>query len=412
MRHLTRLIAGLLLLSSPSAIFAEPAATGPFEYTTMVGSGEMADDGSVWFSSPWEDVRFVLAGGRNARGEDLWRIIKAAGDGKRELKVRFDPTAGSIDDKNKTMVFPICSVSLDQERFEANRKCGTRQPPRSPNSAQALLMGWALHQDGQNGESRKLLDRALAASDPSPVFRQIAAKARAYVLESIGNEEPPLSDESDRAYAAALADYRTLASLQPDVSDHLIDTSYQLEALGDYAGAIELLHQVMSKWPEEEYRGNIRLAAIERKRGNYDESLRLLNLVSAKHPIEPGMRFYFHRGWTLTKMQRYDEAISDFTEGLKDQPDYPWAYARRACAFGQVGQLKPALADVETAIGKIEADPSAKRQDFKHDLARLQEIDGLFKAAIAAGSTAPMKAACEGFWDREEMRTPSRYLPK
>jgi tetratricopeptide (TPR) repeat protein len=172
-----------------------------------------------------------------------------------------------------------------------------------------------------------------------------------------------------------------------------------------------MLRQVMSKWPDEDYRVNIRLASIERLRGNYDESLRLLNLVSAKYPMAPGMRFYFHRGWTLTKLQRYDEAIADFTEGLKDQPDYGWANARRACALGQLGQLKPALADIQTAIGSIEQDPAANQRNLKHDLARLHAIDGLLNAAIDAGSTAPMPAVCEGFWSKEEARQPSRYLP-
>lgn len=402
------LFAYLLVLGSP-ALGAQPALSGPSEVQVMVGSGELADDGGVWFNGAWGNVRFSLPAGRNARGDELWRIVKKADGAKRQLKVRFDAAAGRVDEKDSLLVYPICAVSLDEEWFVAAGKCGASKGKGS-SPEQDLVVGWALGEQGLNAEGRARLDRALAAKTISPTFRLLALKTRANLLESLGDELPPLSDESDRALAAALADYRALAELEPNESQHQLDIASQLEALGNYAAAADTYRQVLKKWPDEEYRANISLSAIERRKGNYDEALQYLNGVSLKNPVGAGMRFYYHRGMTLTKLKRYDEAAADFSEGLKDQPDYAWAFTRRACALGQLGQLKPALNDVESALAKLRQYPGQQGQDFKHNVARLDAIDIQLKAAVASGSATPTAAACEGFWHNEDARSPSKYL--
>ena len=407
----SRLAAALFFVFGTSAMAAEPAAPLRFEVATMVEDGAIGEDGSVWFKSLFDNVRFVLPAGKNPRADDLWRIILAANQSKRELKVWFDAAAGEIEEESAALVFPICAAALADERVEIATSCGA--PVSSFNPKQELMVGWALHQKSSHVESRKLLDRAVASSGESRAFRLIAVRAHANLLESIGYETEPRSEESDRAHVAALADYRTLAEMQPDVAEHVLQIGYQQEALGDYRNAEETYRQLMTKWPEEDYRANIRLAAIERRRGNHDRALELTNRVAEKYPDQLGMKFYYHRGWTLTKMRRYDEAIADFTAGLREQPDYPWAHARRACAQALIGQHKLALADMEMALEMLGSSSIGDRKDLVHDKARARAVIAMLRAAIAAGSSQPIPDVCEGYWPSfEQHRTPSPLLPR
>jgi tetratricopeptide (TPR) repeat protein len=126
------------------------------------------------------------------------------------------------------------------------------------------------------------------------------------------------------------------------------------------------------------------------------------------------MMFHYHRGWTLNRLGRYEEAIAEFDEGLKTQPDYPGAFDRRACAYAMLGRLPEALADRQRANAEMSDFWSRPNQSpvSRHDRRWAEDVVKALEAAIASGSQEPMSAPCEGSWDYGEARRErSKFLP-
>jgi tetratricopeptide (TPR) repeat protein len=126
------------------------------------------------------------------------------------------------------------------------------------------------------------------------------------------------------------------------------------------------------------------------------------------------MMFHYHRGWTLNLLGRYEEAVAEFTEGLKTQPDYQGAFDRRACAYARLGRLPEALADRQRADAEMDSIWSDARRmpSAEHDRAWAEGVVKALEAAIARGSNEPMSVPCEGSWDYgEKRRERSSFLP-
>ncbi len=103
---------------------------------------------------------------------------------------------------------------------------------------------------------------------------------------------------------------------------------------------------------QEDCWGYIGQAIKYRKSKNYSEALKEIekhNVCDLKAKSESRMSYFYHLGWTHYEMGQYREAISDFTEGLKTQPDYLYAYWRRGLAFEKLGELSKAKSDYARA---------------------------------------------------------------
>jgi len=407
-------IALALFANSPAAAAAPDQPI--FRTSAMIVTGEIDKDGSAWFKTWDDDARFVLDKGDAAGAEELFQLLSKSRENARSVDVRFDASAVRLNPATATLDFPICSVSMEETSFVSARKCGaakvdTRKIASSP--LLAVAFGWAEVRGGSKQAAREFLDQAVRSKQLPSALESIALRARAESNDEIGYDEEVATNRADQAFAAALADYARLAELHPENVEFRFSQAFDLEQLGDFAGAERMYDAILKQWPDEKYRVTVRKAAVARITGQLDRSLELLNGLAAELGPDLGMKFYYHRGWTLTRLGRFDEAIADFTEGFKSQSDYPWAYMRRGCAYASVGQLNYAIGDFETATGMMEKLPQAgDSTQVQHDLKVAKEAVATFKRAQAAAGDQRLSGVCEGFWRAEETaRKPSPLLP-
>lgn len=342
-------ISVLVLFMTISSAAALPARQAKLFVTSgMIFGGKTEDDGSSWIRLWSQDSRYVVGSVDKARSEELWSLLHAAHGSNHAISIRYDTGAGRINPATKTLDYPVCTIVFGHIQFASNRACDdTGTVPAS--SETALALGFAHAQDGAAITARVLLDEALAKPTRDIVFHTIALRARADAMSLIAFGEMPGSVAADKARIAALRDYRALAEIAPTNREVLLAIGTELEELGDYAAAAKAFSAILARYPDEDFQVTVRLSALARRQGDPRKSLSLLNGLFARAGGETGMKFYYHRGWTLSDLGRFDEAVADFGEGLKAQPDYPWAYARRGCAHASLGQL----ADMDMALHNI-----------------------------------------------------------
>jgi tetratricopeptide (TPR) repeat protein len=285
----------------------------------------------------------------------------------------------------------------------------------TPRAAEAALALANAHQAVGNFQSAQaLLDRPDLAGDPA--LRQLYLRVHALTQADLSTELERRSPAADRALMAALEDYRALAALEPDDVEHRFAVAEGLSELGAYDKAEAAFRAILGTWPAEEFRVTIRLGALQRLHGDYRQALDTLNQLVARNGPQEGMRFHYHRAWTLSLLGRYDEAIRDLSEGLKDQPDFASAYLRRACAYASIGRIREALADAEEARSLLAAlSYAATAKVIKDDNAEAEGLRDRFSAALAAGADGkPITGTCRGsVWEEYERPRPrSRLLPR
>lgn len=286
--------------------------------------------------------------------------------------------------------------------------------PRLPRQAKvkrkseadlALAVAYGISDKPQ--EAIALLDQAISRRELSTSLQAVALKARGRVtveLAMADDEEPNLSD--DKAILRALEDFRAWAKLEPDTADAQFSIANALVELGAYDEAIETYRAIAKRWADEQFWPAIRIGAIYRTLGDYPRALASLDDFAASSKPPYGMAFHYHRGWTLILMERFQDAIDQFTTGLQGQPDYHWASVRRACAYARLGRLEEALADQRLAIDGLDSVIAAGVQTagIELDRKRMMEVASELAAAIDAGKSSPMTAPCDGYRDYGETR--------
>lgn len=134
----------------------------------------------------------------------------------------------------------------------------------------------------------------------------------------------------------------------------------------------------------EDYRRSLDLKAPEiawdliplgiylRQAGEHGESLEVLQRARALDEdgpgSGPGMAVYFHLGWTLHEMRRYEEAINTYTQGIQKQSTSEEIYLRRALAHESVGDRGKARMDLIRIIeiGRARGlDPATAPAEYK-----------------------------------------------
>ncbi len=351
------------------------------------------EEGGVWLSLWQPHIRFRIGEEPEAKRNQLVVLINRANQGMRSVAVRYDGTRGRLNRDTGTLDYPVCAITLDDLIFEPTRRCADK-PAANPKGAEAALtLARAYLSAGEFRPAQDLLARPGLPGDSA--FRRIFLLVRASASENIALTEQPGSPAADRATAAALADYRELARLEPNDVEHQFAIAQALQDLGGYAEADQVADLLLKKWPDEEFRVAVRRGAVHRGRGDYEKALDSLNQLVARQGPQAGMKFYYHRAWTLSLLGRYDEAIADLNEGLRTQPDYSSAYVRRACAFAAVGQLRKAPDDVAEASRLYAAIPGmATMTLIQDDIADLGALRLRLEAGIARGSTTPVQSGC------------------
>lgn len=92
----------------------------------------------------------------------------------------------------------------------------------------------------------------------------------------------------------------------------------------------------------------VKKATELRTQKRYNESLEQVEKHGACDKSSVRMSYHYHKGWTYYEMGDYEKAIQEFTEGLKTQKGYMYAYWRRGLAYEALGNFEAAESDYRT----------------------------------------------------------------
>ncbi|HEX6742026.1 MAG TPA: tetratricopeptide repeat protein [Sphingomicrobium sp.] len=394
---------GRLLAAATAAVASAASAASPQggAYEIQETIRTIAPDGWSWFESESGGMRFVVEPKRLGDTARLADLLDGARTQGRSVRIRFTAVHARFDPTSGKATYPLCSVQIEETRVEIGRSCPDRIAVAKGGLVERLTVARAEIAAGSPRPAVETLSAALADPKLSPELKLFALRSRTAAYRSIADREKPGSEAADLALVRTLSDVREIARLNPDSAGPQASIAYLLQELGDYDGARRTFEQILAKWPERKINPTIDLAAILRNQGDNQAALDLINSLVADHsPADLGMRFYYHRGWTLLELRRFDEAIADFSEGLRSQPDYPGAFMLRACAYASVGNLPFALSDVETAGRLLRRLPQeADNGLVAADVRRADEIAAQLRTQIPVDGSKPFPAACEGYAD-------------
>ena len=148
------------------------------------------------------------------------------------------------------------------------------------------------------------------------------------------------------------------------------------EALSDQQLAFELK-------PPTQYHEFINHAAYLRRLQLFEESLDALAPALKFDELNghPSMVTQYNLGWSLYKLNRFEESIQAFTIGIPQQPDYPFVYLRRGLAYYKLGNSDNAKEDFSEflwLIGEQEVNiPESIKQELSELPAEYNDIKNL-----------------------------------
>ena len=400
----------LVLLAALSVTVAahtgEPAAGGDLLTTIGVVNDGREENGELWFELDRVQQRFVL----DAETPGLDGIFEALKDSNvtgRSVVVGFDPASGRFDPGLDIPSYVVRSIDYDG-RVMAGMDGPRRRVDRDNPAESALARAVAFHASG--AEAERVLDAlgpALSGDALRPALRSLALRTRGNAISSSiwANRQAP-TEEDDRLLVRALQDFRDWAALEPDSFDAQMDIAGVLSDLGAYEEALAAYEAADRRWPEEGIRTTTRIAATYRIQGDDRKALDALDRLARERGPVGGMMFHYHRGWTLIELGRYEEAVTELSAGLAEQPDYPSAFERRACAYARLGRLPEALADFRRANELMQEylQDAPPTPSSMHERDWSASVIAAMATAVAAGRTSPMSEPCEREWHYGDLR--------
>ena len=383
--------------------------------TVASGVADGARNGSdIWFASWTDGIGFSLAPTSDDQAGGIFDSLNEAARSGRTIIVRIDPASGRYDPARKRMMYRACAVRFDKAAFgDGDAFCHGGPLEAPPLTDRALSLGVALVEAGQGRQALPFLNQVLHG-DGDPTRRLIAVRARHSAHDAVAGSLPASRDR-DAELIAALADAREWEALAPDDTNAELAAAAGLAQLGAYDEAVAAYRTITIRRPDERYRSAVRIGAIRRGQGDFAGALAELDGLAKELGPQTGMKFHYHRGWTLTLLGRNEEAVAELNLGLKDQPDYPWALVKRACAFGRLGRVAEAAADQRAAVALLERiAPSLGDvgDQVKADLARSRAVSKSLDLDAKARRSAPTDVACSGYSDPDRGRERSILLPK
>ena len=136
------------------------------------------------------------------------------------------------------------------------------------------------------------------------------------------------------------------------------------QALTDQELAFELK-------PPTQYHEFINHAAYLRRLQLFRESLNALRPAQKIDELNghPSMVTQYNLGWSLYKLNRFEESIQAFSKGIPQQPNYPFVYLRRGLAYYKLGRsvnAKEDFSDFLLLIGEQEVNiPETIKQELR-----------------------------------------------
>lgn len=403
-------LASFFAVASPA-----PAAEAALPILTVAsGIADGARDGPrIWFASWTDGIGFLLELPSDGQAGQIFGALSEAAQSGRTPLVRIDPASGRYDSARKRIMYRVCAVRFAATVFgndDAFCRGGSVTNPLLAD--RALAAGVALAEAGQGRRALPYLDEALRA-ETDHTRRLIGVRARHSARDAVAGILPA-SRERDVELVAALRDAREWDTLAPDDTNAELAIAAGLARLGAYDEAISAYRTLTIRRPDERYRSAIRIGAIRRGQGDHTGALAELDGLAKEAGPQNGMRFHYHRGWTLTLLGRDEEAVAELEAGLKEQPDYPWALVKRACAYGRLGRVAEAAADQRAAVALLDRNSASFGDvgaEAKADLARARAVSMSLDAYVKAGRTARTDIACSGYSDPERRRDRSVLLP-
>jgi tetratricopeptide (TPR) repeat protein len=415
MRSMKLLALALALASSSSAPGAGPRVEVPrrlFTQSGGLGGGTVADDGTLSIQL-WEPrVRYRIPRPSEAKQAALIAVLRKAQDERLSITVRFDAAGARIQPDAATIEFPACSLAVADLRFEVEPGCAAGRPSSAGGDA---ALGIAYGYQAEEGYAAAARMLAAAGTPAGAGAHRVLVWLRSRNAAGLAQLEGGAGTATDRLRVAALSDYRELARLEPDDQDHLFAISSMLEDLGAYREAMATLDEILARWPDEKFRVLIRKGAVSRSSGDYFEALGALDRLVAELGPQDGMRYHYHRGWTLSLLKRFPEAAAEYSEGLKSQPDYSSAFIRRGCAYASLGRLRDSIADLERGKALLQALPGGGSGRIAADIRDAEADRRRVAQALAAGGERPVAGTCGApgwtFWERPRPRSPLLAQP-
>lgn len=203
------------------------------------------------------------------------------------------------------------------------------------------------------GEPVKVDEKELAkhplGSKENPIRVGGPAGQRSYLKRLVCDNNEPVSSFNRQGNAGpgpfgSIVDiYEVLCDTNKGVVTHSV---YLDMYHGDYeetrpaAGFIALMPDCWSP---------IRKAMKFREQKNFNAALEQIELHNQCDTSPERMSYYYHLGWTYDEMGEYTKAIDAYSQGLKTQPSYPFAYWRRGLAYEKLGKIPEAKADYKKA---------------------------------------------------------------
>ena len=356
------------------------------------------EKGVIWLNLWNADIRYEAPVADVPDADAIFAALKDSNDSRRSVAVDYDIDSGDVDPDTGVITFVFRDIVYQDKQIAGAKTPASPHRLRAETPGPQIARAIALADANRPQEARADFDLALKTPNLTPAMRSTALKRRAELLEQLAMYWTEAGEGRDALFVAALADARAYRQLHPDVADTAFEEVDLLDDLGAYAAAMRELTAMRKSWPDEDFRISVKIAATYRIMGDSKSALQTLDDYVARAGPQKGMKYHYHRSWILTNLGRFKEAADEITEGLKSQPDYAWAFQRRACALAMDGRLKEALDDQETAA-RLTASYHDTSPGQKVNMAWQARVTEQLRAAVAQGSTTPVHSPCEGYWD-------------
>jgi tetratricopeptide (TPR) repeat protein len=232
-------------------------------------------------------------------------------------------------------------------------------------------------------------------------------RIRAEADEALSLDTEWGGENFDRILVAALADSRERVAINPDDREAHYAVARHLTDLGAYDEALVIYANIGRRWPDEGLRVATRTGAIYRQRGEYRRALATLDDFAARAGRPEGMRFAYHRAWSLMMLGRFQDAIAELDVGLQTQPDYSSAWQMRSCAHAQLGAIDEARSDQERALELLEDLRRDGEQSLREDIGRARRLVALLRQTRRTATAETLDLSCHVPW-RNYTRTRPR----
>lgn len=373
-------------------------------------------DDSLWINLGRDPDRYYIRFADPRTVLPIMQSLRDSSETGRSVRLKFRLDDAYVDAAGNP-TFSVDTLEYKDQKWSGFARRARPKDLVTTPAELALARGIALVRGDPPQPGLRELDASLEANTLSDKLLPLALSARAKLLERLAYADTwEINDQDDALLVRAVDDARAAGALEPGKVDHLFELAYLYRGLGAHAEVFATLDVIEARFPDEKYRLAVRRGATYRQMGNYRAALKALDDYISEEGPQDGMMIHYHRAMTLNLLKRHAEAVWEVDLGLKDQPDYLWAFNERACGRAAQGKIAAALEDEKLAL-KMYVDMDATQPPSKigkAQRARLEALVAQLEQAAREAPTTPLTAPCKDthFQPAEGRRLRSALLPK